>query len=80
MQDRAKSRLLPGLPVETDQSGRVFQSRLPLGQAIAWTDEELDALAVVSPQDVAEAQASVRKNATPKGKAMWEATPDEGPP
>jgi hypothetical protein len=51
-------------------------ARAPLGEPLRWSDEELDALSAVSPQDVAEAQGWVAKNAG-DGAALWEAIPDE---
>jgi hypothetical protein len=50
--------------------------RAPLGPALEWTDEELDALATVDAQDTEEARAWVRQNA---GDAvnLWEAPEEE---
>jgi hypothetical protein len=51
------------------------EKRVPLGAPLDRTDEELDALAEVSLQDLEETQALVRKNATELGRALWEAPP-----
>jgi hypothetical protein len=51
--------------------------KVPLGQPLDWSDEDLDKLAEVSPQDVAEAQGWVRQNSTSEDAALWEATEDE---
>jgi hypothetical protein len=53
--------------------------KVPLGHPLNWTDDDLDKLAEVSPQDVAEAEGWVRTNATPEDAALWEAKPEEVP-
>lgn len=51
--------------------------RKQLGEPLRWSEEELDALSEVTPQDVVDAQASVRQHATQEGAALWEAVPAE---
>jgi hypothetical protein len=51
--------------------------RVPLGEPLDWTPEEMDALAEVSPQDVAESQAWVGRNADSKTRGLWEAQAKE---
>lgn len=48
--------------------------RVPLGEPLAWTDEDLDRMAEVSVQDVQEAQAFVKRHAGPD-MGLWDAAP-----
>ena len=53
------------------------EKRVPLGEPLDLSDEDLDRLAEVTPQDVLNAQQWVRDNATPADAAFWEAKPDD---
>ncbi len=60
-----------------NEKSQPLETRVPLGESLAWTDQDLDALSEVSDQDVLEAQNWVKTNAEPEGAALWEATPQD---
>jgi len=48
------------------------------GKALKTTPQELDMLALITPEDVADAQATAKQRMTPLGRALMEAEkPDE---
>lgn len=50
------------------------------GPALDTPDEELDLLALVTPEDVADAQAAARQRMTARGAALLDAARVERPP
>jgi hypothetical protein len=52
------------------------QKRVPLGQAIQWTDADLDALSNITEADIKEAGGWWQDNAPKKYKKLLEAKPD----
>jgi hypothetical protein len=51
--------------------------RKPLGDPIQWTDQELDAMAQVTPADIELAKEVWRANASPKYANLLDAMPDD---
>lgn len=49
--------------------------RVPLGEAIQWTEEDLDRMSEVSAQDIEESKVWVQENASERGRQLWEAQP-----
>lgn len=45
---------------------------IPLGPPLATPDDQLDLLALVTPEDIADAQASGRQRMTPRGIALMD--------
>lgn len=54
-----------------------LERRVPLGKALDLSDEDLDRLAEVTPQDILNAQAWVTEHATPADAALWEAKAED---
>ena len=50
------------------------EKRVPLGKPLEWSDDDLDALSEVSPQDIPEAQGAWRRDAPPKLRDLLDAT------
>lgn len=54
---------------------------VPIGKPLDTPDEELDLLALVTPEDVADAQATANQRMTKRGKELMAAQkPEEQPP
>lgn len=53
------------------------EKRVPLGEPIKWTDEDLDALSAVSEQDVLESQSWAAQHGSPEFQGLLNAEPDE---
>ena len=47
--------------------------RVALGKALGLSDDDLDALAEVTPADIIEIKRTVERDATPTGRALWNA-------
>ena len=50
-----------------------MKRRVKLGPALDTTPEELDMLALVTPEDIEDAKATARQRMTPRGAALLEA-------
>ena len=55
------------------------KARIQQGAALNTPDEELDMLALVTPEDVADAQAIARQRMTARGAALLETAREEPP-
>ncbi len=53
------------------------ENRVPLGKPLDLSDEELDDLSEISPQDIAEAQAAWRRDAPPEFRDLLDAKPED---
>lgn len=53
------------------------EKRVPLGEALDLSDEDLDDLSQISPQDIAEAQGAWRKDAPAPLRDLLDATPED---
>jgi hypothetical protein len=53
------------------------EKRVPLGAPLQWTDADLDALSVVSEQDVLDAQSFAAQHGSPEFQALLNAEPEE---
>lgn len=62
---------------EPKQQPEAAPKQVPLGKPLEWSEKDLDALAEVTPADVAEAEAWAERNARPKEKGLWKARPTE---
>ena len=47
--------------------------RVPPGKALTWDEQQQEALAAVSPADIAEAEAWVKRHAPKEAQGLWEA-------
>lgn len=54
--------------------------KVPLGAPLNWSDEDLDALAQVTPQDIQQAQERWRTRAPKRFKKLLDATTEEPAP
>jgi hypothetical protein len=54
------------------------KKRVPLGQAIRWTEAEIDEFSQVTPGDIADVRLLWRKYASPKYRALIDAEEVEG--
>ena len=54
------------------------KAKIPQGAALDTPDEELDMLALVTPEDVADAQAIARQRMTARGAALLETAREYG--
>jgi hypothetical protein len=52
-------------------------ARVPLGEPLAWTDADLDALSEVSAQDISAAQRWAARNADEEDAGLWTAEEKE---
>jgi hypothetical protein len=56
-----------------------MKKKIALGKPLAATSEELDMLALVTPEDIADARAVANQRMTPRGRALMEATRTDEP-
>ena len=52
---------------------------VPLGAPLDTTDEELDMMALITPQDIEDAKATAAQRMTPRGRALLETDKTDEP-
>lgn len=55
------------------------EKRVPLGKGLGWTEEDIDRLAEITPQDIEEAKAAWRRDAPPWARELLDATEEAEP-